>query len=250
MSVPDIYLYTDFGVQGPYLGLMEAAVARICPEVKLTNLMADAPRTDPRRAAYLLAALCGWLPAQAVVVAVVDPGVGGERKMLAMNTRGRWYLGPDNGLLSRLGAADPEATLWELHPDPRLALSASFHGRDIFAPAAAQLACGSPPDMSPLDMSVMVGAGWPDMLSEVIYIDAFGNAMTGIVADRVSRSRTFELGGVTLPRVRTFSDVAPGELFCYENSLGLLEIAANQGSAAEILGLTMGSALLLSRESL
>ena len=244
--MPGVFLFTDFGIQGPYLGLMEAAAEAVCPQIRVSNLMCDAPSRDPRRSAYLLAALSDWLPADAVVVAVVDPGVGSERGMLGLKSQGRWYLGPDNGLLARVCAADPEASLWELHPEPDTNPSASFHGRDVFAPAAALLACGRSPVLQPLDRSRMIGKDWPEILSEVIYIDGFGNAMTGIPAAGVSASQTLEAGGRSLPRVRTFSDVPPGDLLCYENSLGLLEIALNSGNAADVLGLAIGSPVLLS----
>ncbi len=249
MKVPGIYLFTDFGSRGPYMGLMEAAAVAVCPRLRVSTLMSDALATDPRRSAYLLAALMRWLPADAVVVAVVDPGVGGDRRLLALRTQGRWCLGPDNGLLSRLAAADEESRLWELPSPSGRQISASFHGRDILAPAAARLACGQPPDLIPARRQDMLGMDWPEMLAEVIYLDDFGNAMSGIPAAAVSDHRTLICEGRMLPRVRTFSDVSPGELLCYENSLGLLEIAANGGSAAQILGLKTGSILSLSGES-
>ncbi len=245
MSSPDIFFFTDFGVQGPYLGLMEAAVANVCAGVRVVNLMCDAPRHDPRRAAYLLAALEAWLPTEAIVVAVVDPGVGSDRGMLALEADDRWFLGPDNGLLSRVGRSARNRRLWVLEAEPDARLSASFHGRDVFAPAAARLACGNKPRLKPRQRTAIVGQDWPDSLPEVLYIDHFGNAMTGISPADLPPSGTLVVNGRKLTRVRTFSDVAPGEPLCYENSLGLLEIAVNGGSAAAALGLRIGSCVSL-----
>ncbi len=225
---------------------MESAVARICPEARVTSLMSDAPRHDARRGAYLLAALAKWVPQGGIIVAVVDPGVGSNRKMLVLRSRHRWFLGPDNGLLSRICGEDEHSELWELHPQDHWPVSASFHGRDVFAPAAAQLACGRSPRLSGLKKEEMVGFEWPAMALEVIYIDAFGNAMTGIPADLVSNAQAMEVQGNKLPRVRTFSDVPLGGLLSYENSLGLLEISINGGSAASALGLEVGSPVVLS----
>jgi len=246
MNSPDIFFFTDFGVEGPYLGLMEAAIGSACASARVVNLMCDAPRNDPRRSAYLLAALEPWLPPAAIVVAVVDPGVGSERGMLALQAGGRWFLGPDNGLLSRVGRGDGDRRLWALHPEPAAHLSASFHGRDVFAPAAAMLACGNVPRLKSLQQTAMVGEDWPDALSEVIYIDHFGNAMTGVFSAGMPPSGALVVHGTKIARVRTFSDVAPGEPLCYENSLGLMELAVNGGSAAEALGLRIGSPVELS----
>ena len=243
MNSPDIFFFTDFGVQGPYLGLMEAAVGNVCAGLRVVNLMCDAPSHDARRSAYLLAALEPWLPADAIVVAVVDPGVGSDRGMLALEADGRWFLGPDNGLLSRVGRSARQRRLWTLEAEPDARLSASFHGRDVFAPAAARLACGNKPRLMPRQQTAIVGEDWPDSLPEVLYIDHFGNAMTGISPADLPSSGTLVVHGRKLVRVRTFSDVAPGEPLCYENSLGLMEIAVNGDSAAEVLGLRIGSSV-------
>jgi S-adenosylmethionine hydrolase len=246
--IPGIFLFTDFGVQGPYLGLMEAAITKGCPDVRVINLMCDAPRHASRPSAYLLDAMVDWIPPRGVVVAVVDPGVGSERKNLALRSHNRWFLGPDNGLLARIGRRDEQSQLWELHPEAHWPVSASFHGRDVFAPAAAMLACGGSPTLTSLPREEMVGFDWPSILAEVIYIDAFGNAMTGVPAQSVASSRGLQVRGQALPRVRTFSEVPEGALLCYENSLGLLEIAMNCGSAAEALGLVIGCPVDLDEE--
>lgn len=237
-----ILLFTDFGHEGPYVGQMHAVLAQTAPDVAAIDLMHDAPAFAPRPSAYLLAALIPRLPPDAVICAVVDPGVGGDRAPLLVQADERWLIGPDNGLLVIAARRAGHAAFHVLTGTPDR-LSASFHGRDLFAPAAANVARGDMPDSRPLDTRP-VGAGWPDDLCEIVYIDHYGNAMTGLRADRLG-SRVLVAGGRRLPRVRTFSDCAPGEAFWYENSSGLAEIAVNQGSAAAIFDLETGSAVKL-----
>ncbi|WP_456418010.1 SAM hydrolase/SAM-dependent halogenase family protein [Thiolapillus sp.] len=247
MPLPVIYFFTDFGVQGPYLGQMESVLLASCQDIRVVNLMSDAPFANPRGAAYLLAALSRYLPEHAVVVAVVDPGVGSARKALCLHVGRRWYVAPDNGLLSVLSAAAGDCSLWEIDSSLMPAVSASFHGRDVFAPVAGMIAQGQVPQMQPMRREAMVGASWPSDLEEVIYIDGFGNAMTGICASRVGDFQALEVAGQVLRRATTFSSVAAGELFCYVNSIGLIEIALNRGSAAEALQLGIGHAVHVSR---
>ena len=136
-----ILMFTDFSHAGPYLGEMEAVLRRTAPEVPVVNLMADAPAFSPKPSAYLLAALCGRVPVGDVVLAVVDPGVGGERAPVAVEADCCWLVGPDNGLFElvvrRARAVRTYGIGWR--PDT---LSTSFHGRDLFAPIAARLARG------------------------------------------------------------------------------------------------------------
>ncbi|HEX6011323.1 MAG TPA: SAM-dependent chlorinase/fluorinase, partial [Geminicoccaceae bacterium] len=144
-----ILLFTDFGLEGPYVGEMTAVLRRAAPEVPVVNLMADAPAFRPDLASYLLAAVAERSLAPGdVLLGVVDPGVGGSREALALRLDGRWAVGPDNGLfepmLRRCGRAETFRVAWR----PML-LSASFHGRDLFAPVAARLARGERHDLAP-----------------------------------------------------------------------------------------------------
>ncbi|WP_419642338.1 SAM hydrolase/SAM-dependent halogenase family protein, partial [Thiolapillus sp.] len=228
---------------GPYLGQMESAVLAVAPQARIINLMNDAPFANPRASAYLLAALNNYLPENAVVVAVVDPGVGGSRKAICLNIGDRWYLGPDNGLLSLLvsNAGVENCFLAGLHESYMKAASASFHGRDVFAPVAGLLVNGQSPDTYPLPVDGMAGASWPGELAEVIYLDGFGNAMTGLRMRNLRDLQGVVVGEQLVKPAHTFSSVPAGALFCYENSLGLLEIAANGSNAGRILGLEIGS---------
>jgi len=239
-SVLMIFLFTDFGYQGPYVGQMHAVLAQAAPDVPAIDLMHDAPAFQPRLAGYLLASLIPNLPADAIICAVVDPGVGSDRAPLLVKADDRWLIGPDNGLLEIAARRAGNAERHVLTGMPER-LSASFHGRDLFAPAAAVLALRETPECRPLDTRP-AGADWPDDLCEIVYIDHYGNAMTGLRAEKLA-DRVLVAGGRRLPRVRTFSDCAPGEAFWYANSSGLAEIAVNRGSAADVFDLEIGSAI-------
>jgi S-adenosylmethionine hydrolase len=237
-----IFLFTDFGPRGPYLGQMTAVLQRLAPEVAVIDLLNDAPAFAPRPSAYLLAALLPELQPGDVLLAVVDPGVGTERAAIAIELDGRWVVAPDNGLVElamrRTRTVREHVIVWR--PER---LSASFHGRDLFAPVAAALARGDRSRLAPASLSRM--PGWPDDAAEIIYVDAYGNAMTGLRAESVPADAAIELAGRTLTRHRTFGDARPGSAFWYENSLGLVEIAANGTSAADLLGLQPGTPLAI-----
>lgn len=233
-----IVLYTDFGVGDPYVGQMHAVLARVAPNTPVVDLLHAVPNFDIRAAAYLLPALAAEFPEGAVFVGVVDPGVGGERLPVMLHADRRWYVGPDNGLFHIVTrrAACSETRIVEWRP-PRL--SASFHGRDLFAPVAAQLARGDLPASAPAELTPPEG-DWPDDLPAVIYIDHYGNAMTGLRAAYVDRKAVLAAAGRQLRHGAVFSAVTPGMPFWYENSIGLVEIAVNRGSAARTLELHVG----------
>ena len=235
-----IVLFTDFGPGGPYTGQIKAVLAREAPGVPVIDLADDLPACDPEPAAYLLAALAPAFPAGAIFVCVIDPGVGSARAPVALNTGGRWYVGPDNGLLAIVARRAGDARWFTITWRPP-ALSASFHGRDLFAPVAARLARGEDVPGAPLDGAGAVGAGWPDDRAAIVYIDPYGNAMTGIRATRLADDAVVVAGARRLERLRTFSDAARGAAFWYENANGLAEIAVNQGRADRLLGLGVGT---------
>ena len=235
-----IVLFTDFGPGGPYTGQMKAVLAREAPAVPVIDLADDLPACDPEPAAYLLAALAPAFPQDAVFVCVVDPGVGSDRAPLALSAGGRWYVGPDNGLLAIVARRAGDARWFAIDWQPPT-LSASFHGRDLFAPVAAQVARGEEVPGTPLDGARAVGADWPDDRAAIVYIDPYGNAMTGIRAAQLDEDAVVIVGARRLGRLRTFSDAAPGAAFWYENANGLAEIAVNQGRADRVLGLGVGT---------
>lgn len=237
-----IVLFTDFGLSGPYTGQVKAVLAREAPAIPVIDLFADAPAGRPKPAAYLLAAYAVWFPAGSVILAVVDPGVGGARDAVVAECDGRWYVGPENGLfeLVRRRARNPRS--WDIAAPARV-VSASFHGRDLFAPAAAAIARGELPRSAPRPPELGRRPDWPDDLAEIVYLDHYGNAMTGMRAALLPAGARLEAGGRVLARARTFSDVPPGTAFWYENANGLAEIAVNRGRAGEALGIEIGSAV-------
>jgi S-adenosylmethionine hydrolase len=235
-----IILFTDFGLEGPYTGQVKAVLFRAAPGVPVVELFADAPAGKPKPAAYLLAAYGVWFPPGTVLLAVIDPGVGSEREALIIEAGGRWYVGPDNGLFELVIRRDSTARIWEIPRHPEV-LSASFHGRDVFAPMAAQIARGELPAHMPREATIGRHADWPDELPEIVYIDRYGNAMTGLRAALLPMEGRLTISGRMLRRARTFADVPLGQAFWYENSNGLAEIAVNGGHAADALGLAIGS---------
>ncbi|OGI51846.1 MAG: hypothetical protein A3B81_01465 [Candidatus Muproteobacteria bacterium RIFCSPHIGHO2_02_FULL_65_16] len=236
-----IALFTDFGLVDPYVGQMHAALARAAPGIPVIDLFHAVPDFDIRAGAYLLPAYVNEFPEGTVFVCVVDPGVGGARRPVLVQADGRRYVGPDNGLFHilarRAGAHECREILWR--PEK---LSASFHGRDLFAPAAARLACGEAPESAPTTLTAPEGE-WPDDLPVVIYIDHYGNAVTGLRAEKIGPDATLKTGRRAVKYARVFDAVAPGKAFWYENANGLVEIAVNQGSAARALGLKLGQRL-------
>lgn len=237
-----IYLFTDFGWNGPYVGQMKTVLATCEPDMAVIDLMHDVPVFDIRAGAYLLASLAPHLPQGAVVAGVVDPGVGSDRRALAIHADGRWYIGPDNGLFEIVMRRSKQVDCFEIGWCPAK-LSASFHGRDLFAPVAAMLSRGDRPDFRSLDIAQITRDDWPDDWPCVIYVDRFGNLMTGVRAQQVSQHSKCDANGRHLTKLRTFSDAQKGQAFWYENALGLVEIAVNQGNASEILGLQGGAAV-------
>lgn len=238
-GVAMIFMFTDFGPGGPYTGQMQAVLYRVAPEVPHIDLISDAPAFDPRASGYLLAALAGQSQAGDVFLCVVDPGVGGPRRALILEADGRWYVGPDNGLLDPVARRAQAATWWEVTWRPP-ALSRSFHGRDLFAPVAARLANGDRPEDIGCQRLRRRGRGVPEDWPRIIYIDWFGNLVSGIRASSLSHDGQLGIGGYIIPRAGTFSEVPEGQAFWYENSMGLVEIAVNQGAADEELEIEIG----------
>jgi S-adenosylmethionine hydrolase len=238
-----IVLFTDFGAVGPYVGQMKAVLHREAPGVPTVDLFANAPAFDAKRSAYLLAAYAIEFPAPTVFLAVVDPGVGSDRAGVVVDADGRQFVGPDNGLFELVWRRATDRKAFRIVWRPSR-LSASFHGRDLFAPIAARLAMGRavvPLDLQPIERPSPASADWPDDLLEIVYVDDYGNAMTGLRAAQLPGEARLVVGDVRLPRARTFSDRPRGQGFWYENANGLVEISVNQGHAGRELGLGIGT---------
>jgi S-adenosyl-L-methionine hydrolase (adenosine-forming) len=235
-----IVLFTDFGLQGPYTGQIKAVLHQMAPGVPAIDLFADAPVGNPKASAYLLAAYAQWFVATTVFLCVVDPGVGSTRPAIIVEADGRWYVGPGNGLFELVQRRATSTRTWDIDWKPER-LSASFHGRDLFAPVAAILARGEPPPGQPRKDTAHRRTDWPDDLCEVVYVDHFGNAMTGLRAATLPPDAKLGVAGQVFQRAGTFSDRPIGTAFWYANSNGLVEIAVNQGRADRDLGLAIGS---------
>ncbi|CAL1241233.1 SAM hydrolase/SAM-dependent halogenase family protein [Candidatus Methylocalor cossyra] len=233
-----ILLFTDFGAEGPYLGQMDAVLRQAAPGAEIINLVSDAPAGDPRLSAYLLAALCRFFPKDSIFVGVVDPGVGGDRLPVVLKADGRWFVGPDNGLFNTV-AVQASQVEWQIIGWRPEQLSNSFHGRDLFAPVAARIERGdmtwsggpyAGPDLS----------GWPTDFLRIVYVDHYGNAITGARYAASLAGLSLAVNDHRIPEAKTFSDVPEGQPFWYCNSMGLVEIAVNRGRADAELGLAPG----------
>jgi len=239
--VSQIVLFTDFGASGPYLGQMESVLRQTAPNVTVINLLSNAPIANPRLSAYLLAALRHSFPANSIFLAVVDPGVGGGRRAVVLRADGQSFVGPDNGLLNTVAVQAENAQWSEIIWRPEQC-SMSFHGRDIFAPIAAKLAINAANDLlRPFERNDL--SAWSRNLTEVIYFDHYGNAMTGLRYCAAFSGKILTINGFALKQADTFGAVAEQQAFWYKNSSGLIEIAVNKGRSEQQLALKLGMPL-------
>ncbi len=239
-----IYLFTDYGLEGPYLGQVHTVLYGLAPEHKVVNLISDAPRNNPKASAYLLASLVSHIPEGSILFCVVDPGVGSDKdKPVMLNIDGRWFVGANNGLFDIVAKQAKEIQAFEITWKPE-SLSNSFHGRDLYAPVCAMIA--NEEEVTSVSFDWKDKHQWPDDLNEIIYIDHFGNCMTGIRAESLDKQLILRIDHQDIVNADTFSDVKTGKALWYENSNGMTEIAVNQGNAEDDLHLKIGSHILLS----
>ncbi|MDP2835191.1 MAG: SAM-dependent chlorinase/fluorinase [Pseudomonadota bacterium] len=239
-----LVLFTDYGWRDPYVGQVKAVLATHAPGVAVIDLLHAVPDFNPHAGAHLLAALCRDLPAGAVVLAVVDPGVGGPREAVVVAADGRFFVGPDNGLLSVLAGRAQATRTWRIAWQPANC-SDSFHGRDLFAPIAAWIAAGNFPADKLTEVDGLQVRFDTAELPRILYIDHYGNAWSGIRGGLAETGSGIEVKGNVLPWRRVFVEAGKGEAFWHVNSSGLIEIAVNRGSAAEKLGLKVGDPVRL-----
>lgn len=242
-----VTLLTDFGTADGYVAEVKGTILSRAPEAVLVDVTHDLPPQDVEAGRLALARYWRKFPPGTVHLAVVDPDVGSPRPALAVASDGRFLVGPDNGILSPallVGGAQAVAL-----PVPPSA-SPTFHARDVFAPAAAMLASGSPVDAlgTPVDDPVIRRTAearrLPDgtIEGQIIAVDRFGNAVTNLVA---AHGGVVEVGTLQLPVRRTYADVTPGMPLALSGSSGLVEIAVRDGNAAASLGLGRGGIVLL-----
>jgi S-adenosylmethionine hydrolase len=265
VASPVITFLSDYGLSDDFVGVCHGVIAGICPDARVIDLTHGVPRGDVRAGGLILSGALRYLPV-GVHLAVVDPGVGGDRRAVALRLAdGRVLVGPDNGLLSLAGpaveAVDIGRSRFALQP-----VSATFHGRDIFAPVAARLAGGAGLFAAgePIDPAGLVALSLPvarvedgALLAHAVYLDRFGNLQLDaspeeVVACGLGPGHRLAVGvrGESWPGVygRTFADVPAGELLVYEDAYGRLAVAVNQGSAVQRLGVSVGDELRIGLE--
>jgi len=248
LDAPLITLTTDFGTRDGFVAQMKGVILGINPRARLIDVTHDIEPYSVLEGALVLKGISSHFPSGTIHVAVVDPGVGSNRRGIVLRTEEQTYVGPDNGLFSLIvsdnGAheireiKDPEYMLPEPHP--------TFHGRDIFAPVAAHLSAGKPfEEVGPLVHDPMmlsiptVKENAVGLEGAVIYVDRFGNLTSNIDKAMLNKIMgTVCVGNVTIKGLsRFFGEVPEGEAIALINSFGLLEIAINQGNAAQVLGI-------------
>lgn len=238
--MPTISLTTDFGSRDHYVGAMKGVIAGISVEASIIDITHDVEPFQIEQGAYLLGQAWRWFPAGTIHVAVVDPGVGSERRALAAEAEGHRFVLPDNGLLSRIGLEN--AVVREIR-NPALMLhpvSSTFHGRDIFAPCAAHLAAGFAfEDVGPvIEDWVRLERG----AERVLHIDRFGNVVTSLRS--IPAGASVRVGDFVVARTFPTYPAAPAEeLFLIEGSGGYIEISLRQASAADRMGCRVGDAV-------
>jgi S-adenosylmethionine hydrolase len=270
-SIPLVTLTTDFGTADGYVGTMKGVMLGIAPAARLVDISHEIAPQDIRQAAYVLYTSYAFFPPHAVHLVVVDPGVGSVRRPIALRTLSGAFVGPDNGVFTYVLGREPIEALVELL-DPRyhlLQASHTFHGRDIFAPAAAHLAAGvpitelGPPVSDPVTFPLPRLEVAPDTIAgEALHADRFGNVVTSVgrllwsqnelsldaAFGQVQEQVRFDadevvvaVAGRDIPCVRrTYAEVEPGKVLALVGSSGYLEIAVREGSAARRLGISPG----------
>lgn len=234
-----ILLFSDFGARDLYVGQVEAVFDRYAPGVRVIHLLHEAPAFDVKASAHLLAALAATVARGHVILGVVDPGVGTQRAGIVARIDGRTFVGPDNGLFSMLWQRSAMRSAWRITAHPP-GVSPSFHGRDIFAPLASAVATGDFPNETVDTIrapDVLLPGG---DLAEIVYLDHYGNAFTGLRGAGLPEHRALVVDGTVVPHARVFGDATEGRAFWYVNSVGLVEIAVPRDSAAGVLGLRIG----------
>ncbi|WP_428564576.1 MAG: SAM hydrolase/SAM-dependent halogenase family protein [Solidesulfovibrio sp. DCME] len=255
-----IALLTDFGRVDPYVAQMRAVLMAAAPGVPLLDISHEVAPGNVWQAGFFLAATLPWLPPGTVVCAVVDPGVGSGRRVVLVEAASRWIFAPDNGLLSLVFSRPQGCRILDATPG-WVPHSATFHGRDVFAPLAARLAMGE----EARDLAVVWPGEVPVRLAglepvrreggvscRVLSVDRFGNVVIGLDLARFGQLHSgvavLEPVARPLAAVRTYADLEDGQVGILAGSQGYLELAVNGGSAASVLGLGTGDAVTLGWE--
>lgn len=261
---PLVTLLTDFGTADPYVAAMKGVILRACPLVTIVDISHDVPPHDITAAALVLAQAAPYFPPGTLHVVVVDPTVGTDRRILAGRFGAQVFLFPDNGVITFVAETMPMQvlTIVRAAETPSASVSMTFHGRDIFAPLAAQILNGlditrlgpQPSTYRTLDLPAPVDQG-DRIVGKVIYADRFGNLVSNIAAQAVQR-RWMDAGQLAVscagrdvgPIRGTYAQAAEGAVLALFNSMGLLEVAVNRGSAAQRLAAGVGSEVIVTED--
>ncbi len=254
-----VSLTTDFGLADPFVGLVKAQILRRCPHARLIDLTHQIGPHRVEEAAFWLERSWRFFPVGTLHLVVVDPGVGSGRGLLAVSVADHLFLGPDNGVLGGVattsGAAVRNVTSQTLDGLGLATPSATFHGRDVFAPLAGELAAGrlsfealgpeTPRWVRRPGADPVVGD--EGVVGRIVLIDRFGNCFSNIEIESIARHEVVSVsfGGHALPLVRTYADRPPGSDVALINAFGVLEAARVQGDAAQALGLRPGSPVIV-----
>ena len=255
-----ITITTDFGHKGPFAAIMKGVILGRFPAAKIIDLAHDIPAQWPPEAGFWVSRSYQWFPAGTVHLAIVDPGVGTEREILVVECDSHIFMAPDNGLLAQLIDSASEAQVHKLVlanldslnlPSP----SATFHGRDIFAPVAAELASGRIAVADIAEKTNDWTPGWidePDVSSgkvagAIVTVDTFGNLISNIDAGLLAEFKEpiAEIAGHQVSMQTTYGRATPGDYLALVNSFGVVEIARAEGSAADGLGSARGAPLII-----
>jgi len=241
-----ITLTTDFGTRDGYVGAVKGVLARFAPEARVVDIAHDIPPGDIAHAAWVVDTACWRFPHETIHLVVVDPGVGGARAAVITTARLHWFVGPDNGVFHYTGARvgcslDPARLAMRLGL-PSLKIAPTFHGRDLFAPAAAALVQGHSVELLGESVQLTGTLAWGDRPvgeGRVVHIDHYGNLITDLPPNEAGTAIT--IGGVRLPILRTYEDVAAGQLLAYIGSARTVEIAVRGGRADRVLDAPRGT---------
>lgn len=260
MLRPIITLTTDFGLRDPAVGSVKGVILSIHPDAVLVDLTHDLPRHAIASAAYVLRMAARYFPAGSIHLAVVDPGVGSARRPLVCSAGGRWYVGPDNGVFAEVCRGDAAAECYAI-VEARYCLkpprsSPTFQGRDVFAPAAAWLARGTPPGAFGPRVTDPVGPASTPPASraprhaasrqgEIVWVDRFGNLISGIEPDAGVENFVVSVAGREIPFVTHYAEGPEDAPSALVNSDGLVEVFVNRGDASVLLGASIGAPVAL-----
>jgi S-adenosyl-L-methionine hydrolase (adenosine-forming) len=260
MSARRLTLLTDFGTTDGYAAAVKGVIASICSTVRIDDASHEIPRGDVAAGAWALGGYWHLYPRDTIHVVVVDPGVGTARRALAAEMDGRLFVAPDNGVLSRVLDVAGAVRIVAIDPGslPGDVASNTFHGRDIFAPAAARLACGALlgelgsaiTDPVRLAAARVVRSEEGEIAGEVVHVDRYGNLVTNIPGAWLDGHDSARLGLHTMPIGRTYSDIASGDVLALVGSRGTLEVSVRDGDAAALLQANRGAAVYAVRSRL